>query len=111
MEKHYSLRKNPPFEIFIKKNEFKVVDSLNPEQSKTYYFNHIEKLSLRKEKINWISSFLLIPLSLLSQGGFGILDKNKNEIRFFHDDIPVRIFLKGCDMNIAESVFEILRSK
>lgn len=111
MEKHYSLRKNPPFEIFIKQNEFKVVDNLNTEQNKTYSFVHIEKLSLRKEKINWISSLFTLILNFSTSSGFGIIDKDENEIRFFHEGIPIRVFLKECDMNLAESTFEIIKTK
>lgn len=103
------LREKPFFEIELLKNGFKVHNDTNNHDNGFYEFDKTNRVNFEKKRINWLVSMSSFIVDLFTGSGTGGIFKERNQLRFYYDNIEKRIILDDCDMKAAARALQKIK--
>lgn len=104
------LREEPILEISLSDIDFELKNEGYEDCNGVYEFSKINSLRLAK-RVNWLVSVLSFIVELILGAGGGNLHKERDQLKFNYNNKPIRISLKGCDLELAIQMVNRINQK
>jgi hypothetical protein len=104
---YFVLRDNPELKIIILEKHFEIHDF--KDKKRIFTFKEIDSLRIGK-RVNYLVTFLSFIANFFIEVA-GELYKERDQLKFNYDKKPVKISLKGCDLELAQKMVNNLNQK
>tara|TARA_R110002049_G_C8942197_1_gene545121 strand:+ start:432 stop:776 length:345 start_codon:yes stop_codon:yes gene_type:complete len=104
-----TLRKQPILKFLFNENNFEIVNNADKNDNGIYSYELLDSVELKKERTNWLISFLSMVVEVFTSSGLGDFYKEKNKLEIRHKKKHLRIILSESDLTQAELITRKLK--